>query len=386
MPDNSRPGETPGNPLPPNTPAAPYYVRTPIQIEIVNASAAELAAWVAGERPQRDAHGDALITVSLPAGRAGGAETPPAKAAGNTLHGSGTKEDPYTTAGVLYATAPVSFAFAGITPAMLGLEAKGEWLFALHNTPDAITAIPDDPTEYSDGGSRIYRYNAAPERGAGLPSVDEEALANIEAHLRAYIPGERFVLHEVGSDKVRLDIHIYSPAPERNFYTLVTVGMSHRAMNVPREFPECRYTELMICLPADWPLGDDDLKNDTNNWPLRWLRLLAYFPHDFNTWLWTGHTLPNGDPARQLSPTVRFTGMAIAPPITLPAGFGTVPVRDGKTVRIQAVLPVYDNELEYKLAKGADALFDLFDRNNVSELLDPNRPSVIPRKRFLGLF
>lgn len=251
--------------------------------------------------------------------------------------------------------------------------------------------MANNSSEYSEGGSRIYRYKSAPERDLRFPGSDAEAIQALEEHIETFVPGEGFVFHEIVSDKIHLDVHIRYPVPGRDYYVLITTGMSDLPMTVPPEVPECRYAELMICLPASWRLSEEDLKDQKNYWPIWWLKFLARFPHDFNTWLWMGHTLPNGDPARPLAPGVGFTGVLIAPPVTFADGFGTVNVRDGKTVKILAVLPVYNDELDCKLTKGVNALLDLFDSNNISEVLEPNRPSVITpnvikKKRFFGLF
>lgn len=125
MTDNSKPGETSGNPLPPNTLDTPYYVRTPIRIDVVNINPLILTEWVAKVQPAHDVHGNALLTIpdlsgeSVPDGRETGST-----AADNTLYGSGTKDDPYTTNGVLYVIAPVTFAIVGITSEALRLEAQ----------------------------------------------------------------------------------------------------------------------------------------------------------------------------------------------------------------------------------------------------------------------
>jgi hypothetical protein len=47
------------------------------------------------------------------------------------------------------------------------------------------------------------------------------------------------------------------------------------------------------------------------------------------------------------------------------------------------VIPIHANEMDLKLEKGSDELIDMFDRVEVSELLDPNRPSVALRRRRL---
>ena len=56
----------------------------------------------------------------------------------------------------------------------------------------------------------------------------------------------------------------------------------------------------------------------------------------------------------------------------------------GREISVLAVTPLHADEMALKLRKGSDALADLFDEAELSELLDPARPSVAPRRR--GLF
>ncbi|MEO1370220.1 MAG: suppressor of fused domain protein, partial [Acidobacteriota bacterium] len=57
-----------------------------------------------------------------------------------------------------------------------------------------------------------------------------------------------------------------------------------------------------------------------------------------------------------------------------------------RTVHFHALVPLHQDEVDLKLEKGAEALFDGFDRDGVSELLDPGRPSSVHKKRFFGLW
>ena len=74
------------------------------------------------------------------------------------------------------------------------------------------------------------------------------------------------VFHEIVSSDVHLDLYVVPPQPGeasvmfphgRDFYTIVTSGMSTQAMKAPAsgggDIQGQRYAELMICLPSDWP-------------------------------------------------------------------------------------------------------------------------------------
>jgi hypothetical protein len=56
-------------------------------------------------------------------------------------------------------------------------------------------------------------------------------------------------------------------------------------------------------------------------------------------------------------------------------------VEDGRARRAVDQLshiPLYRDELQFKLDNGTGRLLDLFDEARVNELFDPTRPSVVP--------
>jgi hypothetical protein len=81
-------------------------------------------------------------------------------------------------------------------------------------------------------------------------------------------------------------------------------------------------------------------------------------------------------------------------PMTVPEGFDETPLAEltialphdrQRSVRFLGVLPIYEDEMLFKLDKGADALYTLLDEHEVTDLVDVDRPSVVPKKRrYLG--
>lgn len=67
-------------------------------------------------------------------------------------------------------------------------------------------------------------------------------------HIEKYIGVIDNVFKEIISGVLSIDILILDPTPERNFYTLITSGMSELPMTVPEGAEEYQYAEIMICL------------------------------------------------------------------------------------------------------------------------------------------
>ena len=241
--------------------------------------------------------------------------------------------------------------------------------------------------EYSEGGSRIYRYEA--EEGGDDAHLSEGDSALIEAihdHLERCFPdGESWVWHELVSPTIHVDVHVIPPTDSYPFVRLVTSGMAEAPMTVPEGFRETRYAELTIALPPDWPLDVGDFEDENVYWPVRLLRSLARLPHEHSTFLWHGHTIPNGDPPDAYAAGTGLCCALIIPPLAAPDDFERLDLADGRSIRFLGVLPIYRDEMGLKLQEGTDALFDLLDEHGVADVIGVQRASVAPRKRgFFG--
>lgn len=237
-----------------------------------------------------------------------------------------------------------------------------------------------DPDEVSEAGIPIHRHKAR-ERKSDPVLGDEKSAEVISQHIERYLGRVDVVFHEIVSDLVHVDVHHVPPSEERPRHTLVTSGMSDRPMAAPAEAKELRFAELMAFLPPDWPLSEGELSDERHYWPIRWLKTLARLPHEYNTWLGIGHTIPNGDPPEPFAPTTRLSGIMLMPPLHVPEKFRVLEVSPEKKIHFFALVPLHTDELELKLRKGTDALLDLLDEGGVGEVIDPTRESVVPKRK-----
>lgn len=229
--------------------------------------------------------------------------------------------------------------------------------------------------EISESGAPIHRHKAR-ESDWTPPNMEDSALEAISDHIEKHIGPIATVWHEIISDLVHIDVHQVAPTEERPYWTLVTSGMSDLKMTVPPGREDWAHAELMICLPKDWKMGETDFKDERHYWPVRWLKTLARFPHEYQTWLSWGHTLPNGDPAEPVHDSAPFTGFMLLCPKTTSTEFWTLPIRDDKQIRFFALMPLHTAEMEFKLRKGGEKLEALFEQKKVTELVDLQRPDV----------
>jgi hypothetical protein len=235
-----------------------------------------------------------------------------------------------------------------------------------------------DGIERSKSGNPIYRHQAR-ERDWTAPQNYGKHLEEIEAHVEKHIGKIETVFHEIVSDLVHLDVLFVPATEERPYHVLVTSGVGDEPMTVPEGAEGYRHAELMMALPADWPLTEEAFKDEANYWPVRWLKMVGRLPHEYNTWIAWGHTIPNGDPAEPIADT-RFIGAMLTPPYWLDPEFFQLATKEGETISFYMLMPLYKEEMDLKLDKGADHLEDLLQKANVDFVLDVGRPNVAVRK------
>ena len=156
-------------------------------------------------------------------------------------------------------------------------------------------------------------------------------------------------------------------------------------MNTPIEVENNEYLELSICLPKEWKISEEDFKDDNNYWPLKWLKQLARFPHEYNTWLGFGHSIPNGDPAEPFAENTKLNTMLLLPSVVLNEEFRSLEL-ENKTINFYSLVPLYSEEVNLKMKKGVEALFDGFDKYEVNDILRIDRQNTAKRKKLFGLF
>ncbi len=249
----------------------------------------------------------------------------------------------------------------------------------------------NESDERTPSGSPVYRHKHT-DRPAEIVAHRSAYADRIEDFLEKEIGPAPNVLHEIVSDRVHLDVHVAPPHGERDYFVLFTTGMTTRPMNVPKGAEAFKYAELLMALPATWPGLDNVLRDpkepdhpwrkQENFWPIRLLKSLARMPAEYDTWLWFGHTVAAGEGDTPFAPNTRLsTAMTGYPAGFLDAERATLKVDDEVTIFFYAVLPLYPEERDFKLKEGADALFDLFDKEGIGPVIDPQRKNVCGKKK-----
>ena len=153
-------------------------------------------------------------------------------------------------------------------------------------------------------------------------------------------------------------------------------------MTTPKGQESRAYTELVLSLLPDWPLDEGSLRDERFYWPIRLLKTLARFPHEYKTWLFAKHTIPNGDPPKPYSSDTEMCCALISEARCVRKEFWELRVSEQKNIYFLGVIPLYPEEMEFKLKKGSAELNKKLMENKIAEFLYQKRKRVCEK----GLF
>jgi len=223
--------------------------------------------------------------------------------------------------------------------------------------------------EISAGGSVIHRYSAADWSQTKVGFTKDMAKfgeARDEVYQRRFGEAKQ-VFHEMPPLIPHIDVMEYYRESKYGLVcTLVTSGMSDLAMNVPKNTEAPRRVELIFyCREPKREYAES-------------MRLLAHFSHDQKTWIGAFHTIPNGNPpAPMWGSSFLDTFFFLPPLVKKDQDLQNELILDGDGVEFLWVVPLTTAECNLKLAKGSDAILDLFQKNRHPHVFDPDRKSYV---------
>lgn len=165
--------------------------------------------------------------------------------------------------------------------------------------------------------------------------------------------------------------------PSWNYYIVFTDGLSNTEQDVPEKYDAFKKLELYFCLPDYWELEQD-------TWPIDWLNKLADIPQKNGTWFGPGDTISAGNPPQMLSDRFHANHFMLVQPLKVKDVLGD-PIFKTAGIQFMGIIPILQEELDYKIRNSATVLMARLVKNNHTEQVDLFRQAVC-RKRFLNFF
>jgi hypothetical protein len=242
-----------------------------------------------------------------------------------------------------------------------GADVKASWA-GMNGLSQAIAAGHDHVVQF------LKSVGATMPRDADEIDTNHSA-SEVVAHIEKNV-GEirREAIAEIVSDNLPITVHI---ADHDGQLLLFTDGMSARPMNIPEGQEEYQYAELVMVLRDDWPMSPAELECDENRWPIGWMRKIAHYPHDQDTWLRGQYSIiANDEPPQPLGPGTSLTSWLV---VESPESYGKMKRKDGKTVVFYEMIPLYTEERDLERNEGLGALMERFGKYNISPWVHPGR-------------
>jgi hypothetical protein len=198
-----------------------------------------------------------------------------------------------------------------------------------------------------------------PEPEDEVAHADDDRIAT---HLEQSVGPLGPVWQELVSERIHIDVHVVPPGAGHEYVLLVTSGMSARPMTVPAGVARRRereHAELLLRLPADWPLAvaaAHGAADEAGAWPVRLLRELARVPHERGGWLTAGHSVALDDLPEPYAGVVLIAPAFLGDAASIP---GEPPVA------LLQCLPVTAEELEFQRSQGVTRLVASLDPRRV---------------------
>ena len=208
-----------------------------------------------------------------------------------------------------------------------------------------------------------------------IPRYSEEELKCIFNHIEKYFGKIEHTLICTLPMKMSVITEVIEPTEEKNYYTLVTVGIGAYKENVPKEV-EClklNRVELVSYLPPDWDIDSLD-RNYT--WVNNYMCMLGNMAYYEDTWLGFGHTISNGTP---FAPNTKFNGVILDNLHNVDQHATECELPNGDIVTFYQFTPLYEEEMMYKIKNDWGYLLARLYKTEGEKyigIININRPNV----------
>jgi hypothetical protein len=225
-------------------------------------------------------------------------------------------------------------------------------------------------------GEEIVPFDELVDPPIILSLYDEDELDTVEEYIESDFGKYANVMHEIVSEDIHLDVAIIEPNEKLDRYVLVTLGAGAYLMDTPEEVEEQNLSrmELLTVLPADWNVQGDE---DKDYWPIGTLKAMARYPIGAETWLGYGHTVQFGS---EEFPETGFAGYLVTMPHVGNQEDHYCTLPDGSDVNFYQLIPLHQDEMDYKIEHSCDALLQKFYDVYGSDYdfaIDPKRKSLL---------
>lgn len=162
--------------------------------------------------------------------------------------------------------------------------------------------------------------------------------------------------------------------PDLPYSILLTIGVSRYYQKIEKDSKHPRLIELAMLVPKEWDFHESKW-DALEMWPIHHLSNIGKIPTRNNIWLGYGHTVVWKTDQSNF-PGTNFNSSIIIPSMTLPEIFVNIAINDHEKVYIFSVVPLYPEELKFKMSNGVGDLVEKFNEFKLEEIVDVDRKNT----------
>lgn len=233
-----------------------------------------------------------------------------------------------------------------------------------------------DKFKHKDDKAGKDAGKVAAQKAGPMFLYSEAEIAELEKYIDAAFGEYKNVMHEIFSPDVHLDICVIEPTKDCPYYKLVTMGAGAYKMNVPEKYREweLEHAEYVIWVPDYWNLNSEAI-NDY--WPVKLLKDVARLPIWCDTWLAFGHTTQADEAGSAYAPATAFNSVVLDLAPSLEGEPAHVRLSSGKLLNFYQLIPLYPEELKFKMENNSEVLLDKLDELGVQyRVIDQKRKGI----------
>lgn len=204
---------------------------------------------------------------------------------------------------------------------------------------------------------------------------DEDEKSIIINHIEKYF-GEidNFFIENITEDYF-IEIYHIAPTKNRFYHKLITYGISSTKVDKDKQLQSAKFVELIVFLPASWYVGENHGKDIQFGWPYKLLKEISQKLILEAAYPWYGIN-NNGQRTYPVANNTKQCGFIPLQPTLVNPEFNKFKIGQDKFVNFFNIVPLYEEEINFRINRGMKAFEKKFYGNGITELIDVNRKNV----------
>lgn len=211
---------------------------------------------------------------------------------------------------------------------------------------------------------------------------DEDEKSIVKNHIEKHFGEIDNVFTEKITEEYFIEIYHIAPTKNRFYHKLITYGVSSTKVNEDKEFQSAKFVELIVFLPTSWYAGKNNGKDIKIGWPYKMLKEISQKLILKSSYPWYRLSNTNLERSLPVADNTKQCGFIPLQPTLVNPNFNNLNIGHDKVINFFNIVPLYEEEINFRITRGIKAFEKKFYGNGETELIDINRKNVCKNRIF----